>query len=135
MSVTQFWNAMHIVNTTGTSLAIPVQADGYKQLFSPSSSMCNVPGGSTSDSYTLNVCAHSTVVLGAGIYRNDDFDQSVTLNFQGYGVLIFDDSNAVNGSDIDQRVRWEGSDKVAAPTGCNWNFNHNGNLVVTLTIS
>ncbi len=136
--VTQFVNALQIVNNTGSDLSIPVQANGYKQLFSPSWTARNVPDGPTSDGYTVNVAANGgAATIGAGIYRNGDFDQSAFLVLSGpvTGRLTFDSSQAIDGSDILQNVSWSGATNVSASTvTVRWNFNNKDNQLVTLTI-
>ena len=135
MSVTQFWNAMHVVNRTGTSMLLQVQAAGYKQLFSPSETSRNVPCRGAHDSYNINVPAYGSAVIGAGICRDGDFDQSAEVNFVGLGMLRFTGTTPVHSEDISQVVFWYGSPNVTAPTGVMWNFNHQELAVLTVTIS
>jgi hypothetical protein len=135
--VTQFVNALNIVNNTGNDLSLPVQANGYKQLISPSWNARNVPNGPVSDGYTVHIPANSTVTLGVGIYRNGDPDQSTQIVFSGAvsGKLAFFKSEFQNGMDINQHVSWEGASNVTAPTAGYWNFNSSSSVVATITIN
>jgi len=133
--VTDFWNAMQVVNNTGACICINVVANGYKQLLSPSQGMRNVPNAHTTDTYNLNVCAHSTTTLGCGIFRNSDFDQSMELALTGYGTLRFNGTAQEHGDDFSQIVSWDGGGNVTTPNSVYWNFNSSTASVLTITIN
>jgi hypothetical protein len=133
--VTDFWNAMHIVNILGKSLPFEVKAEGNKQLFSPSQAARNVPDGHTSDTYFIEIPANGSIVIGAGIFRNDDFDQETRVTFGSLGTLSFNQTEKVSGSDISQAVSWSGPQNVLVPTGVRWNFNKSTEPVLTITFS
>jgi hypothetical protein len=133
--VTDFWNAMHIVNQSGANIALSIKAVGYKQLFSPSGPMRNVPNNHTQDDYNIQIPANGTAVIGAGIYRNGSFDQQTSVALGDLGTVNFSGTTEVHGSDISQVVFWSGASNVTVPTGTIWNFNNSTNPVLTVTIN
>ncbi len=129
MSVYQFPNAVQINNRTGQCLNLKFQVNGYKELLSPSWIARNVPNGGTSDSYALSVCPNGSYLLGGGVCRDGNADQSMTVTIEGYGTLTFSNSHYVNGEDIQQNVSWSGSPNVGVQPNISsdpntWNFNN-----------
>ena len=136
--VTDFWNALHIVNRTGNNLTYSVTASGNKQLFSPSQDSRNVPDGHASDTYNVTIPANGETTVGCGILRNDDgyyYDQDTKVSFNGLGVLSFSGTTKVHSYDISQVAFWSGASNVNVPTGVVWNFNHSTDPVLTITIN
>jgi hypothetical protein len=133
--VTQFWNAMHIINNTDSVVSYNIQVNGYKQLFSTSQDKRNVPNAQTSDNFEVSIAPKSGMALGAGIFRNGSFDQSTHVQIGSLGTLTFNGTATIHGEDISQAIQWSGAPNVNYSTSAIWNFNHPGDLVVTVTIN
>jgi hypothetical protein len=136
--VTDFWNALHINNTTNTDQHFHIVAKGYKQLFSTDNGKRNVPDGHTDQEYDITIPANGSVTIGCGIFRNGSFDQQTSIEFVNSGTLNFTGTTAVHGSDMSQVTFWypaanPSGPSFTVPTGTMWNFNNHTNPVLTIS--
>lgn len=151
--VYQFRNSVKIVVENISSCDF--SCSGYKQLCSNEESQRNVPNDNCSTG-GITLSKGENEGFGVGIFRNDDFDQSMTMTFNRSDELetisvsiLFNGTNAVIGSDIEQQVSIEGAADTLTKNGVScsisqqwdnnaskihFNFNHRDNTLMSLVV-